>query len=390
MTQRVAAFLAVEAMLVEPEAAMAAGDFATAERLMTDIRTANRERGLWLPQVSRANGGAGLGVLELVELGEILGKSPVGHYAVNYQAPDTGNIEVLFEYATAAQKRRWLDPLLHGAIRSCFAATEPESAGSNPASLQTKAVFKDGAWHLSGRKWFVSGASRAAFAIVLAVTDEAAPLHARTSTFIVPTDRPGYRHVRNIRVMGDEGDGWSSHGEIELDDCRVTEDALLGKPGEGFVVLQARLATGRLHHCARWIGVCERAFEIMCRRACRRELAKGELLSSRQTVQNWIAESRASINAARLLVTQAALHLQNRHERAQIDISIAKFFVAEATQTVLDHALQVLGALGVSGDTILNLFWRYERAGRIYDGPDEVHKALVARHALAAFRGELK
>lgn len=275
---------------------------------------------------------------------------------------------------------------MRGEIRSCFAATESNSAGSNPSSLTSRAVFKNGAWHLSGRKWFASGADRAAFAIVLAVTDEAAPLHARTSTFIVPTDAPGYRHVRNLRVMGDEGYGWASHGELELDDCRVGQDALLGQPGEGFVVLQARLATGRLHHCARWIGVCERAFAMMCRRACQRELGAGERLSSRQTVQNWIAESRASIDAARLLVTQAASRLQNRQERAHIDISIAKFYVAEVTQTVLDHALQVHGALGVSGDTILNLLWRHERAGRIYDGPDEVHKALVARHALAAFK----
>nr|AFR69328.1 acyl CoA dehydrogenase SpiF [Pseudomonas sp. Q71576] len=388
MNDRVAAFSAVEAALAAPEAALAGGDFATVEQLMSDIRGANRARGLWLPQLSRVNGGSGLDLLELVEVGEVLGRSPLGHYAVNYQAPDAGNIDILLEYATSEQKRRWLDPLLQGKVRSCFAATEPDRAGSNPSALATKAVFKEGAWHLTGRKWFASGADRAAFAIVLAVTDETAPLHARTSTFIVPTDAPGYRHVRNIRVMGDEGCGWASHGEIELDDCRVETDALLGEPGAGFVVLQSRLATGRLHHCARWIGVCERAFAIMCRRASRRELAPGEFLSSRQTVQNWIAESRASIDAARLLVAQAASRLQKRHERAQVDISIAKFFVAGVTQTVLDHALQIQGALGVSGDTIVNVFWRHERAGRIYDGPDEVHKALVARHALAAFRGE--
>lgn len=389
MNTRVKAFTAVEAALAEPEAALANGDFETVERQMSGIRESNRMKGVWLPQVPRADGGLGLSLLELVEVGELLGASPLGHYAVNYQAPDAGNIDVLLEYATPAQRRRWLEPLLRGEVRSCFAATEPESAGSNPSSLKTTAVYKDGGWHLSGRKWFASGADGAGFAIVLAVTDEAAPLHARTSTFIVPTDAPGFSHVRNLRVMGDEGCGWASHGELELDDCRVEEDAMLGKPGEGFVVLQARLATGRLHHCARWIGVCERAFAIMCRRACRRELAAGELLSSRQTVQNWIAESRASIDAARLLVTQAATRLQNRHERAQIDISIAKFFVAGATQTVLDHALQVQGALGVSSDTILNVLWRHERAGRIYDGPDEVHKALVARHALAGFRREL-
>jgi acyl-CoA dehydrogenase len=388
MNTRVTAFAAVEAALAEPEAALAAGDFEAVEHLMTEIRARHRLRGLWLPQVSRADGGLGLSLTELVEVGELLGRSPLGHYAVNYQAPDAGNIDVLLDYATPAQRTRWLEPLLRGELRSCFAATEPDAAGSNPSSLQTRAVFRDGAWHLSGRKWFASGADRAGFAVVLAVTDDAAPLHARTSTFIVPTDAPGFRHVRNLRVMGDAGYGWASHGELALEDCRVGPDAMLGQPGEGFVVLQARLATGRLHHCARWIGVCERAFAILCRRAARRELAAGELLSSRQTVQNWIAESRASIDAARLLVMQAATRLQSRHERAQIDISIAKFFVAGVTQTVLDHALQVQGALGMSGDTILNVMWRHERAGRIYDGPDEVHKALVARHALAGFRRE--
>nr|WP_202049556.1 acyl-CoA dehydrogenase family protein [Rhizobium skierniewicense] len=355
---------------------------------MTEIRSANRARGLWLPHVPRANGGLGLGMLELVELGEVLGRSPFGHYAVNYQAPDTGNVEILLGHATQDQKKRWLEPLLRGNIRSCFALTEPDSAGSNPASLRSKAVYKQGAWYLSGRKWFISGADGATFAIVVAVTDEDSPLHARTSAFIVPTDTSGYRHLRNIRVMGDEGCGWASHGEIELEDCRIPDDAMLGRRGEGFVLLQSRLAMGRLHHCARWIGVCERAFEIMCQHASRRSLAKGELLSSRQSVQNWIAESRALIDASRLLVRQAASRLESRHERAQIDISTAKFFVAGVVQNVLDHTLQVQGAMGVSGDSVVNLFWRHERAGRIYDGPDEVHKALVARHALAAFREE--
>ena len=202
MNTRVKAFAAVEAALAEPEAALANGDFETVEQLMSGIRAANRAHGLWLPQVPRADGGLGLNLLELVEVGELLGASPLGHYAVNYQAPDAGNIDVLLEYATPAQRQRWLEPLLRGELRSCFAATEPESAGSNPSSLKTTAVYRDGAWHLNGRKWFASGADGAGFAIVLAVTDEAAPLHARTSTFIVPADAPGFRHVRNLRVMG--------------------------------------------------------------------------------------------------------------------------------------------------------------------------------------------
>lgn len=388
ITTQVTKFTKAVESLTGPENSLSRGDFKTVEHVMSDIRSKNRKSGLWLPQVSEEHGGLGFNLIELVEVGELLGRSPLGHYAVNYQAPDAGNIDVLFEYATHHQRQRWLEPLLRGELRSCFAATEPESAGSNPSALKTTAVFKNGTWRLNGKKWFTSGADKASFAVVLAVTDKEAPLHARTSTFIVPTSSPGFHHVRNIRVMGDEGYGWASHGELELKDCQVGNEALLGNIGEGFVVLQSRLATGRLHHCARWIGVCERAFSIMCRHAISRELASGEMLSSKQTVQNWIAESRASIDAARLIVTQAAIRLQKQHERAQIDISIAKFFVAGVTQTVLDNALQVQGSLGVSGDTILNLLWRHERAGRIYDGPDEVHKSLVARHTIAKFRRE--
>lgn len=390
MNNEVKGFAVVLDNLHEAETALAQGDFPCVENMMREIRVANRARGLWLPQVPKEHGGKGLDLVQLAEVGEILGRSPLGHYAVNYQAPDTGNIEALMKFGTFAQKQLWLVPLLKGEIRSCFSAVEPESSGSNPALMATKAVFKNGEWYLTGRKWFSSSADQAAFAIVLAVTDETAPAYARLSTFIVPTNSPGFRHVRNLRVMGDEGCGWASHGEVELNECRVGADALLGRAGDGFVVLQSRLAAGRLHHCARWIGICERAFEMMCKYASQREIAAGELLSSRQTVQNWIAESRASINAARLLVLQAATRVCNQHDRAQVDISVAKFYVAGITQKVLDHALQVHGALGISGDTLLNLLWRHERAGRIYDGPDEVHKMLVARHALAAFKGAAK
>jgi acyl-CoA dehydrogenase len=374
--------------LGEAEERLAQGDFAGVETLMADVRRRNRGRGWWLPQLPRRDGGLGLDGVELTAAGEVLGTSPLGHYAVNYQAPDAGNVEILLRYGTDAQKDRWLQPLLDGRIRSCFAVTEPDRAGSNPTSLDTVATPVAGGWQLRGRKWLVSGADGAAFAVVLAITDPAAPVHARATTFIVPTDTAGYRHVRNIRIMGDAGGGWASHGELAFDDCRLPPEAVLGARGEGFVAIQARLAAGRLHHCARWVGVCERAFAMMCRRALEREISPGEMLSSRQTVQNWVAECRASIDASRLLVHQAATRLQDDTESANADISMAKFFVAGVVQRVLDCALQVHGGLGASGDTILNTFWRHERAGRIYDGPDEVHKALVARHALARFRGE--
>jgi acyl-CoA dehydrogenase len=388
MPDVLAAMRSAAGELEEAEELLALGDFAGVETAMAEVRSRNRARGWWLPHLPRREGGLGLDALDLIAAGEVLGTSPLGHYAVNYQAPDAGNVEILLRYGTDDQKRRWLQPLLEGRIRSCFAATEPDRAGSNPTSLDTFATPVAGGWQLTGRKWLVSGADGATFVIVLAITDPTAPVHARATTFIVPADTPGYRHVRNIRIMGDAGGGWASHGELAFEDCRLPPDAVLGRRGEGFVAIQARLATGRLHHCARWVGVCERAFAMMCRRANEREIAPGEMLGSRQTVQNWIAESRAETEAARLLVRQAATRLQDDAEGASSDISMAKFFVAGVVQRVLDRALQVHGGLGVSGDTILNTFWRHERAGRIYDGPDEVHKALVARQALARFRGE--
>jgi alkylation response protein AidB-like acyl-CoA dehydrogenase len=324
--------------------------------------------------------------MEHALVSEELGRSPLGHYVFNCQAPDAGNMEVLQEFGTLAQKEQWLRPLVRGECRSCFAMTEPEFPGSNPVWMATKAVKDGNDYVINGHKWFTSAADGARFAIVMAVTDPDADPHRRASQIIVPTDTPGFRRVRNIPCMGHDGDDWASHSELLFENCRVPRANLLGEEGTGFAIAQARLGPGRIHHCMRWIGVCERAFDLMCRRAAGRELAPGDRLGSRQTVQNWVAESRAAIDAARLLVLHAAWKIdQLGAKEAREEISLIKFSVANVMLEVIDRAIQVHGALGISDDTVLSWFYRNERAARIYDGPDEVHKTVVAKRILKRY-----
>ncbi|MDT4894972.1 MAG: acyl-CoA dehydrogenase [Acidobacteriota bacterium] len=343
--------------------------------------------GLWAPQLPREYGGLGLRLTEFARVSEELGSTPLGHYLFNCQAPDAGNLEVLIEHATPEQKELYLWPLVRGEVRSCFSMTEPEHPGSNPTWMSTRAL-KDGEdYVINGHKWFTSSADGAAFAIVMAVTnpDEASP-HKRASQIIVPLDTKGFRVVRNISVMGEEGSDYASHAEVRYVDCRVPQRNLLGREGAGFIIAQERLGPGRIHHCMRWIGICERAFDMMCEHAAHRELSPGVPLGSRQSVQAWIAESRAEISAARLLVMQTAERIDNEGQAAaREDISLIKFFVAGILQQVLDRAIQVHGALGLTDDTVLAYWYRHERAARIYDGPDEVHKAVVARSALRKY-----
>ena len=353
---------------------------------LEEVRGGAREMGLWAPQVPTEYGGLGLGFMEHALVCEELGRSPYGMYVVNAQAPDAGNMEILNEFGTEAQKERWLRPLTAGEIRSCFAMTEPEHAGSNPVWMSTTAVKDGGDYVINGHKWFTSGADGAAFAIAMVVTDPDAPPHERASQIIVPTDTPGYRRVRNISCMGEEGEDWASHGELIFEDCRVPQENLMGGEGQGFAIAQARLGPGRIHHCMRWIGISERSFDLMCRRAATRETAPGELLGTKQTIQNWIAESRAEINAARLLVHEAGWKIDKvGAKEARVEVSLIKFFVADMMMRVVDRALQTHGALGFSDDTVLSFFYRYERASRIYDGPDEVHKSVVARRILKEY-----
>jgi len=353
---------------------------------LESVRQEAKRQGLWAPQIPEAWGGGGLSMLEHGHVSEVLGRSPLGHFVANCQAPDAGNMELLLEFGSDEQKKRWLEPLIRGEIRSCFAMTEPDRAGSNPVWLSTTGRREGDELVLDGRKWFATAAEGAAFAVVMAVTDPEAPRHERASMVIVPTDTPGYRLARNLPVMGERGEGWASHGEVVFEDCRVPVDHVLGGWGQGFRLAQARLGPGRIHHCMRWLGIGERAFELMCRRAVMRELAPGKPLASRQTVQSWIAESRASLDAARLLVLDTASRLDEKGARAaRVEISEIKFFVAGVLQEVLDRALQVHGGLGMTDLTPLAWFWRHERAARIYDGPDEVHKAVVAKRILAGY-----
>jgi acyl-CoA dehydrogenase len=345
-----------------------------------------KETGLWAAHLPPEWGGAGLTLTEFAHLSEELGRSPLGHYLFNVQAPDIGNMEVLLEHGTDEQKERWLRPLTRGETRSCFTMTEPEFAGSNPTWMGTTAVQDGDEWVIRGHKWFASSADGAAFAVCMAVTDPDAKPHQRASMIIVPTSTPGFELVGNISVMGSRGGDHQSHGEVQYHGARVPLSNLLGRRGEGFKLAQDRLGAGRIHHCMRWVGICERAFDIMCERAATRQLAPGDMLGSRQMVQQWVAESRAEINAARLLVLHAAWTIEREGtSKAREEISLIKFTVARTLQRVLDRAIQSLGALGLTDDTPLAFWWGHERAGRIYDGADEVHISSVAKHILRRY-----
>jgi alkylation response protein AidB-like acyl-CoA dehydrogenase len=351
------------------------------------IRKKVKSNGLWLPQIPKEYGGLGLNNSQHGEISEILGTSPYGHYCFNCQAPDAGNMEILIEFGSENQKNKYLYPLLEGKIRSCFAMTEPEFPGSNPVKMGTNAIKKGDNYIINGHKWFTSGFDGASFAIVMLITnpDENNP-YKKASQIIVPTDNKGIEFVRNISVMGHPGSGWESHAEIKFKNAIVPSSNILGDEGEGFSIAQKRLGPGRIHHCMRWIGMCERSFDLMCERASSREISEGTMLGEKQTVQNWISECRAEINAARLLVQDAATKIDvHGSYKSRTEISIIKFYCAQVLQKVVDCAIQVHGAKGVTDDTILSAYYRHERAARIYDGADEVHKSIVAKLILKKY-----
>jgi alkylation response protein AidB-like acyl-CoA dehydrogenase len=364
---------------------MAHGFVATVPKLDA-IREEAKKRGLWAPFLPTELGGMGLTLLEYAHVSEALGRSPIAHYALNCQAPDVGNMELLHLFGTDEQKERFLLPLARGETRSSFGMTEPEHAGSNPVWLSTTATKDGDDYVIRGRKWFTTGFEGSAFCIVMAVTDPDAPLHGRASQILVPMGTPGLRMVRNLPVMGEAGGGWASHAEIVLEDVRVPQRFRIGPEGAGFLLAQERLGPGRIHHAMRWIGICERAFDLMCQRAVEREIAPGKPLGTRDTVQAWIAESRAEIDASRLLVLDAAEQMDRDGASAARDaIGVVKFYVAGTLQRVLDRALQVHGGLGMLDDTPIAWWYRHERAARIYDGPDEVHKASLAKRILGRY-----
>ena len=355
---------------------------------LNELRDKVKSIGLWLPQISKEYGGLGLTLEQHGEVSEIIGASPYGFYVFNCQAPDAGNMEILIECGSEEQKEQYLQPLLDGKIRSCFAMTEPDFAGSNPVKMGTVAVRENDHYIINGHKWFTSGFDGAEFAIVMLVTDpEGNDPHKKASQIIVPTKAKGVKFIRNISIMGHPGGGWESHAEIKFDNVKAPASNVLGEEGEGFAIAQKRLGPGRIHHCMRWIGMCERAFDLMCKRAVSREISEGEVLGDKQMIQAWISESRAEINAARLLVQDAAKKIDNQGAyKTRSEISIIKFYCANVLQKVVDYAIQVHGALGVTDDTILAAYYRHERAARIYDGADEVHKSRLARRILKPYR----
>lgn len=374
--------------LIPLEGRFSGHDWYEAEPILKEKRAIVRSHGWWLPQLSKEHGGMGLGLTNFGKLSAELGRSPFGHYVFNCQAPDAGNMEVLAEHGTPEQKEKFLEPLLSGDIRSCFSMTEPNNAGSNPLMLSTTAKLDNGEWVINGHKWFTSSADGATFAIVMVVTDAAIENpYSKASMVLVPCDNPGFEFVRNISVMGDEGSGYFSHAELKYNNCRVPEDYLLGPVGGGFVIAQQRLGPGRIHHCMRWIGIADRALDMMCRRAVDRTISPGKSLDSKQTIRTWIAESRAEIDAARLLVLDTARKIDELGDyAARIEVSTIKFYVAGVLQRVLDRAVQAHGALGLTDDTPLAMWFRHERAARVYDGPDEVHKERVARNILKDYQ----
>ena len=364
------------------EAAIAREDDAAFE-LVDSLRGRARAGGLWAPNLPPEAGGTGSGFLAYAYLNEEIGRSTWAQLVFGCQAPDAGNAEILWEFGTDEQKERWLAPLVAGDMRSFFSMTEPEVAGSDPTLLRTRAVRDGDEWVIDGHKWFSSGAEGAAFAIVMAVTDPDAPPHARATQIIVPVDTPGVEIVRPVPVLGHAGRGWTTHCEVRYTGVRVPATNTLGGDGAGFMIAQKRLGPGRIHHVMRWLGQMERAFALMCTYALERE-AFGGRLSEKQTVQNWIADSYAQIQACRLMTLDAA-HKIDGGDEARVEISAIKFFAAQALQDVIDRAVQVHGARGLTDETPLGHMLTAARAGRIYDGPDEVHRMVVARRVLKSF-----
>ena len=364
------------------ETALAREDDA-AQQLVADLRARAKAEGLWAPHLPPEAGGTGEGFLSYAHLNEEIGRSTYAQLVFGCQAPDAGNGEILHMFGTDEQKERWLKPLVAGEIRSFFSMTEPEVSGSDPTSLQTRAVRDGDDWVIDGHKWFSSGADGAAFGIVMAVTDPDGDPYRRASQIIVPADATGVELVRPISLFGHAGRGWSTHCEVRYTNVRVPVANVLGEPGDGFRIAQKRLGPGRIHHVMRWLGQMQRAFELMCKRALERE-AFGSPLADKQTVQNWIADSAAEIQACRLMTLDAARKIDGGDE-ARVEISLIKFYAARVLNEVIDRAIQVHGALGLTDDTPLASMAIHARGGRIYDGPDEVHRMVVSRRILKTF-----
>jgi alkylation response protein AidB-like acyl-CoA dehydrogenase len=377
--RRVAEFVREEVLPVEPDLTEDAFP-----GVLEKLRTKAREAGLWTPHLPPRWGGMGLRALGMALVSQELGASPLASLAMNVMAPDEGNMHLLLEAGTPEQKDRYLRPLAEAEVRSCFAMTERDVASSDPRQLRTSAVLDGDDWVINGEKWFISGANGASFAIVVARTDpDNENPYLRYSLFIVEADNEGWEVVREIPVMGTHGPG--GHCEVRLTDCRVGEDALLGQRGTGFVLAQQRLGMGRIGHAMRWIGLSQRALDLATSRALERE-AFGKRLAEHQAIQWMVADSAIELYASRLMVLHAAWKIDHGLDHRQ-EISIIKVFVAEALNRIVDRALQIYGSLGISQDVPISRFYTNARAARIYDGPSEVHRMVIARNL---FRAQLK
>ncbi len=357
-------------------------------RAMEPLQRRVKERGLWAAHLDPELGGQGFGQVKLGLMHEVLGASPLAPFAFGNAAPDSGNSEIIALAGTPEQKDRYLHPLLAGDLKSAFSMTEPENAGSDPTTLSTRAVRDGDGWLLNGHKWFSSNASIADFLIVMAVTDPDAHRYQRASMFLVDADTPGVEIVRDVPTMEHPWESfgkYGNHAEVYYRDVRLPGEALLGAQGAGFLIAQQRLYPGRIHHCMRWVGVSRRAFDMLCEYALTRE-AGGSRLADKQTIQNWIADSAAEMQAARLMTLNAAWLMDTEGVRAARQaISLIKFFGARVLHDVVDRALQIHGSLGYSTDMPLEAMYRYSRGARFYDGPDEVHRESVARQILRGY-----
>ena len=357
-----------------------------ATAVLADLKREARARGLWNLFLPDPDWGAGLTNTEYAPLAEITGRSiELAPEATNCSAPDTGNMEVLADFGTAAQQEQWLVPLLEGDIRSCFAMTEPAVASSDPRNLETTAIRDGDDYVVNGRKWWTTGAasSRCKIAILMGITDPEAEPRRRYSMILVPMETPGVVVERSANVFGYQERG--GHGEVAFDDVRVPASNLIGSEGDGFMIAQARLGPGRIHHCMRAVGMAERAFDLMVDRA-RARTAFGSRIADKGLVQDWIAEARWRIEQARLLVLKTAWLLDTVGNRAaRREISAIKVVAPRMALWVLDKAIQVHGGAGVSDDVPLARMWAHARTLRIADGPDEVHNMVLARREIGRY-----
>ena len=359
-------------------------------RAVAPLKDEVRGQGLWAAHLEPALGGQGFGQVKLGLMHEVLGQSTYAPFVFGNNAPDSGNAELIALGSNrAAQKEQWLQPLLDGRLRSAFSMTEPGTAGSDPTLLRTTAVRDGDEWVINGHKWFTTNGSVADFLVVMCVTNPDVHPYQGCSMIIVPAATPGVRILRDIPTMEHPTDHfgvYGGHAEILYEDVRVPEENLVGEEGQGFLLAQKRLGPGRIHHAMRWLGQSRRAFDMLCERAVSR-FAHGSLLSDKQMVQEWVADSLAEMTQARLLTLYAAWKMDRvGASQSRIEISMIKYAGAKALYNVVDRAIQVHGSLGFSTDLPLEHMYRMARAARIYDGPDEVHKVTVARQVLKGYQ----